>query len=796
MRIFINTYGILLFRRKLLLFFLTWVISIPVCAQKDIELWYKSPAPEWTDALPIGNGRLGAMVFGNYQLEQIQLNEESIWGGSKINNNNPRARANLAEIQQAVFDGKYQEVWKMSDKYLLGTPPEIRSYQPLGNLYIQYSWNKQPTDYRRSLQLNTGIARTEYTIGDNKVVQEVFASSPQDVIVVNITADRAFDTKLILSRDRDIDTYNKEDGMVSFNGQIHDDDSPKKGPGGKHMRFSSALKIISSDGKVSDVLTDSSTGYKITAAKKVTVILTGASDYNLKMLDCDRTIDPLKICKKILNDASKMTGARLIQIQKQDHRSFFDRVKFTMGNSNQNALPTDERLERVKAGAIDPGLIVLYYQYGRYLLMGSSRKPGRLPANLQGIWNKEYSAKWNSDFHTNINLQMNYWPAETGNLSETSEVLAEFIRQLTVPGGVTAREMYGAQGWTLHHLTDVFGRTGVADGVWGFSPMSGPWMTFPVYRHYEFTGDISYLRELAYPIIKGSVQFVLDFLIESPEGYLVTNPSHSPENPFYVPGTDRKEKAYLSYATTIDIQIIQALFKNYIQAAAILDIDKYLVDKVKDSQKKLPSMKVGANGTLQEWIQDYEEVEPGHRHISHLLGLYPLDLISPEDPVLFEAARKTIERRLANSNRHVGWSSAWIINFYARLFDGNNAGKQVQRLLQYSTLSNLLNTIPPFQIDGNLGGAAGIAEMLLQSQNKIIHLLPALPDTWPDGKIEGLRARGGYTVNMEWKQRMLTKLVIHADKDAICKIRYNDLTNKVSLKKGKNVLSSINKIVN
>lgn len=795
MSISTNTYVMLLLLRKLSLFFLACVISITVCAQKEIELWYKSPASEWTEALPIGNGRLGAMVFGHYQREQIQLNEESIWGGSKINNNNPEARANLSEIQQAVFNGKYHEVWEMSDKYLLGTPPEIRSYQPLGNLCIQYSWNKQPSDYRRSLQLNTGIARTEYSIDGNKVVQEVFASSPQDVIVVSIRADRVFNTELILSRDRGVDTYNEEDGLVWFSGQIHDEDSQKKGPGGQHIRFSSAMKIIFSDGAVSHVLTDSSAGYKITAAKRVTVILTAASDYNLKILDYDRSIDPLESCKKILNVASKMTGARLMTIHKQDHRSFFDRVNFVMGKSNQNTLPTNERLERVKAGAIDPGLIVIYYQYGRYLLMGSSRKPGTLPANLQGIWNKEYTAKWNSDFHTNINLQMNYWPAETGNLSETSELLAEFVRLLTVPGGVTAREMYGTDGWTLHHLTDIFGRTGVADGVWGFSPMAGPWMTFPVYRRYEFTGDTSYLRELAYPIIKGSVKFVLGFLIDSPEGYLVTNPSISPENPFYISGTSGKEKAYLSYATTIDIQIIQALFNNYIQAAAILGVDKELVDKVKEARKKLPPMKVGANGTLQEWIQDYEEVEPGHRHISHLLGLYPLDLISPENPILFEAARKTIERRLANSERHVGWSSAWIINFYARLLDSDKAGEQVQRLLQYSTLNNLLNTIPPFQIDGNFGGTAGIAEMLLQSQNRVIHLLPALPDTWPDGKIEGLRARGGYTVDMEWKHRKLTRLVIRANKEGTYMIRYHHKVIQVSLKKGANILSTINNIV-
>lgn len=769
-------------------------ISMPAYSQDDLELWYKTPAQAWTDALPVGNGRMGAMVFGGYNLERIQLNEESLWGGSKIDNNNPGAAKHLPEIQQAVFREEYQKVWEMTEKYLLGTPPEIRSYQPLGDLLINYSWKKSPSAYRRSLQLNTGIARTEYTIDGNRVIEEVFASAPQDIIVVSIHADRPLDAGMTLYRARDTDVYKGNDDMVWFSGQVHDDDTPKKGPGGSHMRFSAAMKILSSDGKATPVLSDTTAGYKVTGAKKVTLILIGATDYNLEKLDYDRTIDPLAVCEKILQAASGKTDASLRKIHEQDHRSLFDRVQFTMGN-NMDEVPTDERLDRVKHGALDPGLIALYYQYGRYLLMGSSRKPGRLPANLQGIWNAEYNAKWNSDFHTNINLQMNYWPAETGNLPETSEVLAEFVKHLMIPGGVTAQKMYRARGWTLHHLTDVFGRTGVADGVWGFSPMAGPWLTFPLYRHYEFTRDLSYLRDTAYPVVRGAVLFVLDFLVESPEGYLVTSPSHSPENSFYVPGTNRQEKAYLSYASTIDVEIIRALFKNFTEAAAILKTDADLVREVETVKKKLPPLKIGANGTIQEWIKDYEEVEPGHRHISHLLGLYPLDLISPEDPLLFDAARKTIERRLANNKRHVGWSSAWIVNFYARLLDGDKAAAQLQSLLQFSTLNSLLNTIPPFQIDGNFGGCAGIAEMLLQSHNAVIKILPALPHTWPDGSIKGLRARGGYSVDMEWRKGKLSKLVIHAPENGPCKVTYKDAVVSLHLKKGINDLSADKRFV-
>ncbi|MFT3704577.1 MAG: hypothetical protein QM802_19585 [Agriterribacter sp.] len=367
--------------------------------------------------------------------------------------------------------------------------------------------------------------------------------------------------------------------------------------------------------------------------------------------------------------------------------------------------------------------------------------------------------------------------------------MADFVQKLAVPGAVTAKEMYNAHGWVLHHLTDAFGRTGVADGVWGVSPMAGPWMTFPIYRHYEFTGDKEYLRNTAYPIIKGSVEFVLDFLIKSPEGYLVTNPSHSPENAFFVPGSNKKETSQLSYATTIDVEIITGLFNNFIQSANTLNLDRELVDKVQQTLKQLPPIKISTKGTIQEWIQDFEETEPGHRHMSHLLGLYPLNIISLHTPALFAAAQKTIERRLANGGGHTGWSKAWIINFYARLLNGNEAGKQVQSLLQKSTLISLLSTHPPFQIDGNFGGSAGIAEMLLQSQNGELHILPALPDTWTSGNIKGICARGGYKLDITWANGKLTGLNVYAPKAGIYKVRYKD---KVV---NKNFVKGMNKVV-
>lgn len=773
-----------------ILFALFSFLFLQASAQQDLRLWYNSPANQWTDAMPVGNGRLGAMVFGRYDRERIQLNEETLWAGSRINNNNPEAAEFLPQIRQALFDGAYKTALDLASEYLVGTPPRVRSYQPLGDFFIEYPSGEIPQKYKRSLTLNTGIAKTEFGIGNNRIRQEVYASAPQDVIVVHIYAEKPSGLLFYLNRRQDVDAYNVVENMAYFNGQIFDKEDSLHGPGGNHMRFTAVVKILQSDGTAIPYKTDSSAGFKLTDFRNLTLLITGATDYNPETLDLDGAINPFAVCQEKISKASGYSADALRKNHVKDHRSMFDRVHFTLGDKDSlDCLPTDKRIERVKSGKTDLGLIVQYYQFGRYLLIGSSRSPGRLPANLQGIWNESYDAPWNADFHTNINLQMNYWPAETGNLPETTIPLAHFLQRLTIPGGVTAKEMYRAGGWTLHHLTDVFGRTGVADGVWGVSPMAGPWMTFPLYRHFEFTQDTAYLRNIAYPVMKGSVQFILDFLVLSPQGFLVTNPSHSPENAFFVPKSNRKETSQLCYGSTIDIEIINGLFNYFIQSATDLKIDQNLVNRVREVQSKLPPIKIGANGTIQEWMEDFEEVEPGHRHMSHLLALYPLNLITPQTEDLFMAARKTIDRRLANGGGHTGWSRAWIISFFARLLDGNECGRQVQLLLEKSTLPSLLSTHPPFQIDGNFGGAAGIAEMLLQSHNEEIGLLPALPLTWKSGSISGLRARGGYTVDMKWGSNKLTALTITADSAGAHAIRYNGKVKRVFLKKGENNIS-------
>ena len=747
--------------------------------QPDVKLCYENPASDWHEALPVGNGRLGAMVFGDPYQELIQLNEESLWAGKPINNNNPEALSHLGELRQLLFDDRNIEAQNLVAEYFLGTPPRIRSYQTAGNILISRDSISEYHGYTRDLLLETGIASVSYQLGGVKYTEEIFASSPDNVIVIHIDAERksALDLSIRLMREMDARVHTEGGNELVMEGQIIDMPDELTGPGGDHMKFAAILKILNRGGK----LTLSGSSISVKGATELTLLYTAATDYNIEKLDFDRSINPKETCKSILEEAGRKSYDKLRSIHARNHAAMFNRVKLDLGRSEVSGLPTDQRLEAVKAGGKDPDLYATYFQYGRYLLMGSSRSPGILPANLQGIWNHHFKAPWNSDFHTNINLQMNYWPANVTNLPETVIPLSGFMGQLIGPGSRTAEEMYGSRGWTFHHLTDPFGRTAVMDGPWGLTPLNGPWMTFPLFRHFEFTLDTIYLEKI-YPILKGSVLFALDFLSEAPDGHLVSNPSHSPENSFKLPDGRR---ATLTYSATTDIQILTGLFSNFLTAASVLDRDQALAVEIKEALERFPPVRIGEDGTIQEWIKDYEETEPGHRHMSHLLGLYPLFQIAPETQDLYEAARRTIEKRLSSGGGHTGWSRAWIINFFARLQDGEKAWEHLQALMKKSTLSNLFDTHPPFQIDGNFGGTAGIAEMLLQSDGTRIRLLPAIPAEWTEGEVHGLCARGGIEVGEKWKRGDLVEVTLVSTLETEQKLIYRNISRTIKLKPGK-----------
>lgn len=725
------------------------------------KLWYKEPAKDWNEALPLGNGRLGAMVFGTTECEHLQLNEESIWYGRKIDRINKNALENLENVRELIFSGKIPEAEELLLYAFSGVPQGQRIYQTLGDAYLTCKGMDQVGQYKRELDLAEAIHRVSFTLLDgNEILREMFISAVDDCLVLRMKASKkgSLTANLWMERERLFDEiWTEYTGFLAFQGNL--------GKGGIDFVTAAQMKAIGGEVKtVGERLI-------VEGADELIVFITAATTYQYE--------NPLLTARELLNQASEYSFEELKVRHIKEYQSYYKRLTMELSYDKKlDEIPTNERLESICETHPDNGLLQTYFQYGRYLLISSSRPDG-LPATLQGIWNKDMRAPWDCKYTININTQMNYWLAEAANLSECHLPLFELLEKVKETGKETAKRMYGCKGFVAHHNTDIWGDSAPQE-VWipGTYWVTGAaWLCTHIWEHYMFTKDRAFLEKY-YSVLKEAVVFFEDFLVEH-KGCLVTCPSVSPENTYIM---EDGTKGSVCAGATMDNEILYDLFEIYQRAAKELSVDEAYRTVIKRMQEKLPPIRIGKHGQIMEWLEDYEEAEPGHRHISQIYALFPSSQITVDfTPELAEAARKTLERRLSNGGGHTGWSLAWIINIYARLWDPEMAYQNLIRLMCQSTLPNLFDDHPPFQIDGNFGGAAAMIEMLVQSNSGRVVLLPALPNAWSEGKVSGIGLRGGAEIALEWKDNKLEQFIITAKKDISIPVIYQNHIWDVSI---------------